>query len=86
MWLLLLAVVFLPLERLTALHPRKFFCKSLVSDIGFYFISGLIPGASARSSNGPRGYGSAPDRSRQPARRGRRLADLGACAGGFGGG
>jgi sterol desaturase/sphingolipid hydroxylase (fatty acid hydroxylase superfamily) len=43
-WLVLLAVVFLPLERLTALHPRKFFCKSLVGDIGFYFISGLIPG------------------------------------------
>ena len=36
-WLLLLAVVFLPLERLFALHRRKFFCKSLVSDIGFYF-------------------------------------------------
>ena len=43
-WLLLIAVVFLPLERLTALHPRKFFCKSLAGDIGFYFISGLIPG------------------------------------------
>ena len=43
-WLLLVAVVFLPLELLTALHPRKFFCKSLAGDIGFYFISGLIPG------------------------------------------
>jgi sterol desaturase/sphingolipid hydroxylase (fatty acid hydroxylase superfamily) len=43
-WLVLLAVIFLPLERLTAVHPRKFFCKSLPSDIGFYFISGLIPG------------------------------------------
>ena len=43
-WLALLVVVFLPLERLIAVHPRKFFCKSLVSDIGFYFISGLVPG------------------------------------------
>jgi sterol desaturase/sphingolipid hydroxylase (fatty acid hydroxylase superfamily) len=42
-WLLLLAVVFLPLERLAALHRRKIICKSLPSDIGFYFISGLIP-------------------------------------------
>ena len=43
-WLLVLAVIFLPLERLTAVRPRKFFCKSLASDIGFFFISGLIPG------------------------------------------
>ena len=43
-WLLLLAVIFLPLERLMAVQPRKLFCKSLASDIGFYFISGLIPG------------------------------------------
>jgi len=43
-WLLLLAVIFLPLERLFAVHPRKIFCKSLASDIGFYFISGLVPG------------------------------------------
>ena len=43
-WLLVLSVVFLPLERLFALHPRKFFCKALAGDIGFYFIAGLIPG------------------------------------------
>src|SRR5215469_16060039 len=42
-WLLLLAVVFLPLERLFALHRQKIICKSLPSDIGFYFISGLVP-------------------------------------------
>lgn len=42
-WLLLLAIVFLPVERFFALHPRKFFCRSTLSDIGFYFISGLIP-------------------------------------------
>lgn len=43
-WLLLLAVVFLPLEQLFALHRRRIFCKNLTSDIGFYLISGLVPG------------------------------------------
>jgi sterol desaturase/sphingolipid hydroxylase (fatty acid hydroxylase superfamily) len=43
-WLLLLAVIFLPLERLFALHPRRFFRKELAQDLGYYFISGLIPG------------------------------------------
>jgi sterol desaturase/sphingolipid hydroxylase (fatty acid hydroxylase superfamily) len=42
-WLLLLAVVFMPLERLFAVRRRKFFSKSLAGDIGFYFISGLVP-------------------------------------------
>ncbi len=42
-WLLLLAVVFLPLERLFALRRRKVFGKSLAGDIGFFFISGLVP-------------------------------------------
>ena len=44
LWLLLLAVIFLPLERFFALRPRKILCKSLASDIGYYFISGLLPG------------------------------------------
>lgn len=43
-WLLLLAMIFPPLERLFALHPRKLFCKSLAQDLGYYFISGLVPG------------------------------------------
>jgi sterol desaturase/sphingolipid hydroxylase (fatty acid hydroxylase superfamily) len=42
-WLLLLAVVFLPLERLFAVRQRKIVSKSLASDIGFYFISSLVP-------------------------------------------
>src|SRR6185437_5850232 len=42
-WLLLLAVIFLPLERLLAVHPRKILSKSLSGDIGFFFISGLVP-------------------------------------------
>jgi sterol desaturase/sphingolipid hydroxylase (fatty acid hydroxylase superfamily) len=43
-WLLLLAVIFLPLERLFALHPQRFFRKALAQDLGYYFISGLVPG------------------------------------------
>ena len=42
-WLLLLAVVFMPLESLFAQRRRKFLGKTLASDIGFYFINGLIP-------------------------------------------
>jgi sterol desaturase/sphingolipid hydroxylase (fatty acid hydroxylase superfamily) len=43
LWLSLLAVVFLPLERLFAVRPRKVFSKNLASDLGFYFINGLVP-------------------------------------------
>jgi len=43
-WLLLLALIFLPLERLFTLHPRKIFYKGFAGDIGFYFISGVVPG------------------------------------------
>jgi len=43
-WLLLLALTFLPIERLFALHPQKFFRKALFQDLGYYFISGLVPG------------------------------------------
>lgn len=42
-WLLILAVIFLPLERLFALHPQNTFRKSVIGDLGFYFISGLLP-------------------------------------------
>jgi len=43
LWLSLLAVVFLPLERLFAVRRRKVFSKHLASDLGFYFINGLVP-------------------------------------------
>ncbi len=42
-WLVLLAVIFLPLEWLFAVHPRRVFSRKLAGDIGFYFISGLVP-------------------------------------------
>jgi sterol desaturase/sphingolipid hydroxylase (fatty acid hydroxylase superfamily) len=44
LWLLLLALVFLPLERLFGLHPKKFFRKALAQDLGYYFLNGLLPG------------------------------------------
>ena len=42
-WLMILVALFLPLERLFALHPRKIFSKSLLGDLCFYVISGLVP-------------------------------------------
>ena len=43
-WLTLLILVFVPLERIFAVHPRKFFSKFLLQDVGYYFINGLVPG------------------------------------------
>lgn len=43
LWLVLLAIVFMPLERLFAVRRHKVFCKSFAGDIGFFFISGLVP-------------------------------------------
>jgi sterol desaturase/sphingolipid hydroxylase (fatty acid hydroxylase superfamily) len=43
-WLLLLALIFGPLERLFSLHRQKFFRKALLQDVGYYFVSGLVPG------------------------------------------
>ena len=42
-WLLLILVVFWPLERLFAVHRQRLFRKGLAQDIGYFFISGLIP-------------------------------------------
>ena len=43
LWLVLLAVVFLPLERLFALRPKKIFRKAVVTDLGYYFLNSLVP-------------------------------------------
>ncbi len=42
-WLVILAIIFVPLEYFCALHPRKTSRKSVLGDIGFYFISNLVP-------------------------------------------
>jgi len=43
-WLVLLTVIFVPLERLFALHPQKIFRKAILADVAYYFVSSLIPG------------------------------------------
>ena len=40
-WLLILCVIFIPLERLFAVHPQKILRRETVSDLGFYFLSSL---------------------------------------------
>ena len=42
-WLVILCVMFVPLEWLFAVHPRKLANKSAPGDLGFYFISGIVP-------------------------------------------
>jgi len=42
-WLVILAVMFVPLEQLFAVRRQHLFRKSTLGDLGFYFISGLVP-------------------------------------------
>ena len=42
-WLVLLAAIFVPLEHLFALRPSKVFRKSVAADLGYYFLSSLLP-------------------------------------------
>lgn len=42
-WLAFLTAVFVPLERLFAVHPRRVFRKGFAVDLAYYFISSLLP-------------------------------------------
>jgi sterol desaturase/sphingolipid hydroxylase (fatty acid hydroxylase superfamily) len=42
-WLVILCVLFVPLEYLFAAHRRKNGRKTTLGDLGFYFISGFVP-------------------------------------------
>jgi sterol desaturase/sphingolipid hydroxylase (fatty acid hydroxylase superfamily) len=42
-WLLILMVVFVPLERFAGLHPRKIFRRRFGLDLGYYFLTSLVP-------------------------------------------
>jgi sterol desaturase/sphingolipid hydroxylase (fatty acid hydroxylase superfamily) len=42
-WLVLLMAVFVPLERLCALHSQKVFRKAFLTDLAYYFLSSLLP-------------------------------------------
>ena len=44
-WLILLVCIFVPLERLFALHPAKIWRKQVGIDLGWYFINSLLPAA-----------------------------------------
>jgi sterol desaturase/sphingolipid hydroxylase (fatty acid hydroxylase superfamily) len=43
-WLVIISAIFVPLERLFALHPQKVFRKEVAVDIGYYFLNGLLVG------------------------------------------
>jgi sterol desaturase/sphingolipid hydroxylase (fatty acid hydroxylase superfamily) len=42
-WLAIVMVVFVPLERLFTLHPQKVFRKSFPTDLAYYFLNNLSP-------------------------------------------
>lgn len=42
-WLMILVVIFVPLERLFAAHPQKILRKGIGVDLGYYFLSSLLP-------------------------------------------
>ena len=42
-WLVLLVLVFVPLEKFRPLHPQKIFRKAFGTDVVYYFLSGLAP-------------------------------------------
>jgi len=44
-WLVLLVAIFVPLERLFALHPAKILRKQVGVDLAWYFINSLVPAA-----------------------------------------
>ena len=44
-WLVLLIAIFVPLERLCALHPTKIWRKQIGVDLAWYFINSLLPAA-----------------------------------------
>ncbi len=44
MWLAIFAAIFVPIERIFALHSQKIFRKGIAVDLGYYFLNGLLPG------------------------------------------
>jgi sterol desaturase/sphingolipid hydroxylase (fatty acid hydroxylase superfamily) len=43
-WLAIFAAIFVPIERVFALHSQKIFRKEIAVDLGYYFLDGLLPG------------------------------------------
>jgi sterol desaturase/sphingolipid hydroxylase (fatty acid hydroxylase superfamily) len=44
-WLVLLVAIFVPLERLCAVHPAKVWRKQIGVDLAWYFVNSLVPAA-----------------------------------------
>lgn len=42
-WLFILIAIFVPLERLSSLHPQKIFRKSFAVDLSYYFLNSFLP-------------------------------------------
>ena len=42
-WLAIFAAIFVPIERIFALHSQKIFRKEIAVDLGYYFLNGLPP-------------------------------------------
>lgn len=42
-WLVLLTLVFVPVERLSSLHPSQYWRRDTVRDVGYYFLNSLVP-------------------------------------------
>ena len=43
LWLMILVVIFVPLERHFAAHPREIWRAGIVTDLAYYFLNSLIP-------------------------------------------
>ena len=43
-WLAVFAAIFVPIERIFALHSQKILRKGIGVDLGYYFLTGLLPG------------------------------------------
>jgi sterol desaturase/sphingolipid hydroxylase (fatty acid hydroxylase superfamily) len=41
-WLVILAIIFIPIEHLFPLHRAKVFRKQFAVDLGYYFLNGLV--------------------------------------------
>jgi hypothetical protein len=42
MWLVITAAIFVPIERLLALHDQTLFRKEIAVDVGYYFLNSLV--------------------------------------------
>jgi sterol desaturase/sphingolipid hydroxylase (fatty acid hydroxylase superfamily) len=43
LWLAVLVAIFIPLERFLAVQPHNIFRKGIWTDLGYYFLNGLVP-------------------------------------------